>query len=146
MLPKPVEGWLSAAAFRQIPTAVPSISGHSRRVMSRRYGPTKVCQMLVIDSGHDHDGERTARRHRDREQADRDRRQSEAEGTFDEAREQQCGGNEDQHGSVMATTLTRSPWHNLEVTEKAFVKNEAWSMIRKSGNRFSEDHAQRRRS
>src|SRR5882724_8934029 len=38
-------------AFSQIPTTVPTISGHSRRMMSRKYGPTKVCQMLVTTAG-----------------------------------------------------------------------------------------------
>ena len=30
---------------------VPIISGHSRRKMSRRYGPPKVCQILVTIAG-----------------------------------------------------------------------------------------------
>ena len=30
---------------------VPTISGHSRRMMSRRYGPPKVCQILVTIAG-----------------------------------------------------------------------------------------------
>ena len=34
-----------------MPIAVHSISGHSRRMMSRRYGPTKVCQILVTIAG-----------------------------------------------------------------------------------------------
>src|SRR5438309_6688605 len=34
-----------------MPSAVPTISGQSLRRMSRKYGPTNVCQMLVITAG-----------------------------------------------------------------------------------------------
>src|SRR5687767_507172 len=34
-----------------MPATVPAISGHSRRMMSRKYGPPKVCQTLVTIAG-----------------------------------------------------------------------------------------------
>ena len=34
-----------------MPNAVPISNGHNRRKMSRRYGPPKVCQILVTIAG-----------------------------------------------------------------------------------------------
>src|ERR1700736_6262819 len=34
-----------------MPITTPAINGHSRRMMSRRWGPTKVCQILVTIAG-----------------------------------------------------------------------------------------------
>ena len=48
------------------------------------------------DRGHDDDGERVRRRHRDREQAHRHRRQAEPDHALDETREQEHRGDENQ--------------------------------------------------
>ena len=79
-----------ARAFSQMPITVPTISGHSRRDDVAQIGADKGLPDIGDDRRHDDDGERLSRRHADREQAHRHRRQAEPEHALDEAGEQEA--------------------------------------------------------
>ena len=104
-----------------MPITTPTISGHSRRMMSRRCGPTKVCQILVTIAGTMTmasawpGGIVTASR-----PIDTVGRPSPMH-ALDEPGEQQRSRDENKHGIEHRGTLTdRRNRHNLEITENAF--------------------------
>ena len=71
-----------------MPITVPTISGQSLRMMSRKYGPTKVCQILVTIAGTITIAS-AARADRHREQAHRHRRQAKPDRALDEPGQQE---------------------------------------------------------
>ena len=96
------------------------------------------------DGGHDDDGERVRRRHGDREQAHRHRRQAKPDHALDEAREQEGGGDQNQQRFEHASTLTdRRRRHNLQVTERAFGYDEGWMRF---GQHMYQPHPEEPRS